>query len=68
MTIEKTRLQSSIMMAISNSDKQFQKLNFRKLQKSQNLIEMNTVITMLRGYCNSYDAVKLLYFSTFVYL
>ena len=31
MTIEKTRLQSSIMMVINNSDKKFQKLNFRKL-------------------------------------
>ena len=31
MTVEKTRLQSSIMMAINNSDKQFQKSNFRKL-------------------------------------
>ena len=31
MTIEKTLLQSSIMMVINDSDKQFQKFNFRKL-------------------------------------
>ena len=31
MTIEKFRLQSSVMMVINDSDKQFQKFNFRKL-------------------------------------
>ena len=31
MAIEKRRLQSSIMMVINNSDKQFHKLNFKKL-------------------------------------
>ena len=57
MAIEKTRLQSGIMMVITKSYKQFQ-----KIAKLQNLLEMKTIITMLRDYCNKYDAVKLQYF------
>ena len=56
MTIEKTHLQTSIMMVIITQINNFE---FQKINKLQYLLKIKIMITMLHGYYSSYDAVKL---------